>query len=134
METPRVTPHLCVDDVDAAVAFYRRVFGARTWLGLGIVLIQEDPGRGLLGPLALGGTAVTLGAEVRDVDGVLGRVRTAGGTSVPQMEGERYAGHAARFEDPFGHRWLVGCRRHVPSLGAGPPAMSVKGTAAPPSP
>ena len=131
MESTRVTPHLCVDGVDAALGFYRYVFGDWDW---GIVLHDEDPRKGLLGPKAIGGTAVTLNVDVCDVDGVLARALAAGATSLRRLGHRRDGGRAGLFEDPFGHRWrITASGEDVPSVGACA-ALSVRGTAAPPSP
>jgi PhnB protein len=135
MESTRVTPHLCVAGVDAAIAFYRYVFDPREWgVAWGVVLHDEDPGRGLLGPKAIGGTAVTLNVDVDDVDGALARALAAGATSLRRLGNRRYGGRDGQFEDPFGHRWrITACNRDVP-LAVARSAATVRGTAAPPSP
>jgi PhnB protein len=137
MESARITPYLCVDGVDAAIAFYRHVFGVRERVrfrrsdrpaghdGISFAVLGKE----------IGGTAVILDVDVLDVDGVLERASAAGAISLRRMDDERHGGRAGQFEDPFGHRWRIAAYGgDVPVLGARLSASSVKGTAAPPPP
>jgi PhnB protein len=121
---PQVTPYLCVDGADAAIRFYGTVLGAtergrlagpdgkvgHAELQLGdslIMLADEYPEMGILGPKAIGGTPVTISVYVEDVDAVFDRALQAGATSLRPVETQFYGDRAGRFEDPFGHRWNV---------------------------
>jgi PhnB protein len=126
-EYPRVSPYLIVDGGEAAIEFYRSVFGAtermripdqggrigHAELQLGdsmIMLADEFPDRGVLAPGSVGGTPVTLSVYVEDVDDVVDRAVNAGSKLLRPVELQFYGDRVAQFEDPFGHRWSVGTR------------------------
>ena len=126
-EYPRVAPYLTVDGAEAAIEFYRSVFGAtermrlpdqggrigHAELQLGdsmIMLADEFPDRGVLGPGSVGGTPVTMSVYVEDVDDVVDRAVKAGAKLLRPVELQFYGDRTAQFEDPFGHRWSVGTR------------------------
>jgi PhnB protein len=123
-----LTPHLFVADIDAAITFYRRVFGAvelfRNVLPDGTVLFvelavgdarllvsQEVASLNALAPTTIGGSPVLLLLETDDVDDLARRAVFAGASvEIPVREmffGERYGVVA----DPFGHRWALSTRR-----------------------
>jgi PhnB protein len=147
-----VTPYLCVDGVGAAIAFYGKVFGAgqqprfpspdgrvdhaEIVFGAALVMLcDEDPERGLRGPKAIGGTAVTLDVQVDDVDAVFARALEAGATPVRPIEDRGPGERGGQFEDPFGHRWSIATRAGgVPVLTACRPPGAIKGTAGRPPP
>ena len=123
-EYPRVAPYLTVDGAEAAIEFYRSVFGAtermrlpdqggkigHAELQLGdsmIMLADEFPDRGVLGPGSVGGTPVTMSVYVEDVDDVVDRAVKAGAKLLRPVELQFYGDRTAQFEDPFGHRWSV---------------------------
>jgi PhnB protein len=123
-----LTPHLFVRGVDAALAFYRKAFGAvelfRNVLPSGTVLFvelavgggrllvsEESPDLNALAPPSVGGTPMLLMLEADDVDDLARRAIFAGATvEMPVQEmffGERYG----IVVDPFGHRWALSTRR-----------------------
>ena len=121
---PQVTPYLAVDGADAAIAFYRDVFGAsermrmpapggrigHAELQIGdslIMLADEFPDMGVLGPRSVGGTPVTLSVYVADVDAVFNHAVEAGAQVLRPVETQFYGDRSGQFEDPFGHRWSV---------------------------
>jgi PhnB protein len=121
---PRVSPYLCVDGADAAIAFYREVFGAveRARMGapggkighaelqLGdsvIMLSDEFPDMGAPSPKTVGGTPVTISVYVKDVDAAFERALKAGAQALRPVEDQFYGDRSGQFEDPFGHRWSV---------------------------
>ena len=121
---PRVTPYLHVDGASAAIDFYTKVFGAtermrmpspggkvgHAELEIGdslIMLADEFPEMGVLGPKTIGGTPVTIGLYVEDVDDVFERAIAEGAISVRGVENQFYGDRAGQLEDPFGHRWSV---------------------------
>jgi len=73
-----------------------------------VMLVDEMPEWGALGPKALKGSPVTIHLYVDDVDAVVARAVKAGAkVTMPvadQFWGDRYG----QLEDPFGHRWSVG--------------------------
>ena len=121
---PRLTPYLHVDGAEAAIEFYERVLGAKermrmaapegkighAELELGdaiIMLADEFPDMGVLGPKSIGGTPVLLSLYVEDVDAVFEAALAAGATSVQPVTDQFYGDRSGQFEDPFGHRWNV---------------------------
>jgi len=126
--TLRLVPHLFVRDVDAALSFYTKAFGAielfRTVLPDGTVLFvdvaigearllvsQEIAALDALAPATIGGTPLLLTLETTDPDDVARRAVFAGATVEAPVEemffGERYG----RIVDPDGHRWALTTKR-----------------------
>jgi PhnB protein len=72
-----------------------------------VMLSDEYPDMGILGPKALGGTPVTINVYVEDVDAAFERAINAGAKSQRPVENQFYGDRSGQFEDPFGHRWSV---------------------------
>jgi PhnB protein len=121
---PQVTPYLCVEGAEAAIAFYAEVLGttermrmlgpdgkvshAELQLGDSLVMVADEaPAIGVLSPKTIGGTPVTLSVYVEDVDAVIDRAAQAGATVLRPAEDQFYGDRTGQFEDPFGHRWSV---------------------------
>ncbi|MEQ1516528.1 MAG: VOC family protein [Usitatibacteraceae bacterium] len=119
-----VTPHLVCAGAANAIAFYVKAFGATELTRLAgpdgklihaairignsvIMLVDEAPNWGAIGPKALNGSPVTIHLYVEDVDAFVAHAVAAGATlKMPVADmfwGDRYG----TLEDPFGHRWSV---------------------------
>ncbi len=119
-----VTPHLVCAGAAAAIEFYKKAFGAvetaripgpngklmHAAVRIGdstVMLADEMPEFGALGPKALKGSSVTIHLYVDDADAFAARAVGAGATvKMPVSEmfwGDRYG----QVEDPFGHRWSI---------------------------
>lgn len=121
-----ITPHLVLRDADAAIAFYKKAFGAEELtrmpgpdgklvmhaaikIGDSIVMLcDEFPGmKRWVAPPSLNGTTIAIHLYVEDVDAVYKRAVNAGcKPSMPVMDtfwGDRYG----KLTDPFGHEWSV---------------------------
>jgi PhnB protein len=119
-----VTPHLVCAGAADAIAFYAKAFGAKELTRLPgpdgklmhaairigdsvIMLVDEAPNWGALGPKALNGSPVTIHLYVEDVDAFVAHAVAAGAAlKMPVADmfwGDRYG----TLEDPFGHRWSV---------------------------
>jgi len=119
-----VTPHLVCAGAGDAIEFYKKAFGAveQSRLpgpdgkvmhaelrigGAAIMLGEECPEWGALGPKALKGSPVTIHLYVDDADAMVARAAKAGAkVTMPVSEqfwGDRYG----KVEDPFGHQWGV---------------------------
>ncbi|MBY0484618.1 VOC family protein [Nitrosomonas sp.] len=119
-----VTPHLVCADAAKAIAFYQQAFNATEMMripGPGgklihacvrigdslVMLVDENPQWGCLGPLALKGSPITIHLQVGDVDAVFDQaVKTGAKITMPVADmfwGDRYG----RVEDPFGHHWAI---------------------------
>ena len=122
---PRVTPYLIVDGAAEAIDFYSSVLGAaqrgdrmttpdgkvgHAELTLGdslIMLADEAPDWGAIGPRTVGGTPVTVHVYVENVDDVFAKAIGAGGTEVQPVIDQFYGDRSGTFEDPWGHKWNV---------------------------
>jgi PhnB protein len=120
-----VTPHLVCAGAAQAIEFYKKAFGAieearlpgsdgklmHAMIRIGdsqIMLADEFPQWGALGPKALKGSPVTIHLYVDDADAFAKRAEAAGAKiTMPVADmfwGDRYG----KLEDPFGHQWSVG--------------------------
>jgi PhnB protein len=123
-EMHAVTPHLVCAGAADAIEFYKKAFGAVEMMRLPgpqgklmhasvrigdsiVMLVDEFPECGSLGPKALKGSPVTLHLSVPDVDATVADAVEAGAKiTMPVADmfwGDRYG----QLEDPFGHRWSV---------------------------
>ncbi len=119
-----LTPYLSIDGAEAAIEFYRKVFGARERMRMSapegkighaeleigdalIMLADEFPEMSAPSPKKLGGSAVTLSLYVEDVDSVVEAALEAGATEVRAVENQFYGDRSGQLEDPFGHRWSI---------------------------
>ena len=118
-----VTPYLIVDDAKAAIDFYTRAFGAREKFRLPmgdrighaeiligdchVMLAEEFPDMGNLGPKARGGTTVSLMIYVEDVDSAFKQAIAAGGKEERPVENQFWGDRMGTLTDPFGHKWTL---------------------------
>jgi PhnB protein len=119
-----LTPYLVVEGAAQAIAFYTRAFGAKETMRLAepggrighaqitigdalVMLADEHPEMDIRGPKALGGSPVTLHLQVDDVDTAAARAVAAGATVVFPVKDQFYGKRSGRFEDPFGHVWIL---------------------------
>jgi PhnB protein len=119
-----VTPHLICAGASDAIEFYKKAFNAvelSRMAGSGgklmhasirigdsaVMLVDESPEWGMLGPKARNGSSVYIHLYVDDVDAFAARAVAAGATlTMPVTDmfwGDRYG----QLDDPFGHRWSV---------------------------
>lgn len=119
-----LTPYLNVADAAAAISFYAEVFGAvprgevhvmddgrighaEVELdGDVLMLADEFPELGLVGPHTRGGVSQSLHLTVRDVDAVVARAVAAGGR-LEREPADTPHGRTGVVVDPAGHRWMV---------------------------
>lgn len=121
---PRITPYLCVDGAAAAIDFMVEVFGAtermrltapddkighaEVAIGDGLIMVSDEyPEMGVLGPKSIGGTAVTISIYVEDADATYAKAVAAGATAERPVETQFYGDRGGMLVDPFGHRWHV---------------------------
>ncbi|MBL8541288.1 MAG: VOC family protein, partial [Betaproteobacteria bacterium] len=80
-----------------------------------VMLTDEMPNCGALGPKARGGASVTIHLQVPDVDAMFAKAVAAGATvTMPVADmfwGDRYG----QIVDPFGHSWAIAT--HVRDVG-----------------
>jgi PhnB protein len=116
--------YLTVDGAADAIDFYRRAFGAvermrmvddsgrvghadLSFGSITVMLADEHPEMGVLGPRTLGGSPVLLYLQVDDVDAVHERAVAAGATSLRAPEDQFHGNRTATIVDPFGHSWML---------------------------
>ena len=118
-----VTPYLVVDDAKGAIDFYTRAFGAeekfRMPMGerighaeiqIGdshVMLADEFPDMGHLGPKNRGGTTVSLMVYVDDVDASFKQAIDAGATETRPLENQFWGDRMGTLTDPYGHMWSL---------------------------
>lgn len=119
-----LTPHLVCAGAADAIEFYKKAFGAvelarfpgpdgklmHGMVRIGnspLMLVDESPQWGMLGPKALKGSPVTIHLMVENVDATVEQAVAAGAKiTMPVADmfwGDRYG----VLEDPFGHHWSV---------------------------
>ncbi len=126
-----LTPHLVCDGAAAAIEFYQRAFGAVEEMrmpmpdgrlmhamlrigGSALMLVDEMPQMGALGPKALKGSPVTIHLMVEDVDATMAQAQRAGATVTRPAQDMFWGDRYGQLTDPFGHRWSVAT--HVQDL------------------
>jgi PhnB protein len=122
-----VTTYLCVDGASDALDFYRRAFGAVELYRLAMpdgrlghaemrigdttmMLSDEWPEGGVLGPVSRGGATASLTVTVDDVDALDAMWASAltAGATVEREPADQFYGHrTGTLIDPFGHRWSI---------------------------
>ncbi len=118
-----VTPYLIVDDAAKAIDFYNKAFGARekfrlpagdkvahAELQIGdsvVMLADEFPDQGHLGPKARGGTTASFLLYVDDVDRAWKQATEAGASETRPLELQFWGDRMGTVTDPFGHQWSL---------------------------
>jgi uncharacterized glyoxalase superfamily protein PhnB len=120
-----VTPHLVCAGAAAAIEFYKKAFGAvelsripgvdgkimHASIRIGdsvIMLNEENPEWGALGPKALKGSPVTIHLYVKDADAVFAQAVKAGAKVTMPLDDMFWGDRYGKVEDPFGHQWSIG--------------------------
>lgn len=121
---PPVVPSLVCADAPAALDFYARAFGAVEICrvpgpdgkimhamfqieGSPIMLTDEHPDHGCLGPKTWGGTSVTLHLQTDDADALFARAVAAGATATMPVQEMFWGDRYGQVTDPFGHQWSM---------------------------
>jgi PhnB protein len=118
-----VTPYLIVNGAEEAIRFYAQAFGATEMLRLPmgdkighaemkigdsvIMLSDEWPDHGKLGPKSRGGATAGLMIYLEDVDAAFERAIAAGATLERPVEDQFYGDRSGTVIDPFGHSWTL---------------------------
>ncbi len=115
------TPYLICKNAEAAIGFYARAFNAVELFRIGepgmvghaemkigsavVMLADEHPDMGILGPETIGGTPVSLLVYVEDVDAFTAKAVMEGLTVLRPVTDQFYGDRSGQFKDPFGHIW-----------------------------
>ena len=119
-----LTPHLVCNGAADAIEFYKRAFGAvekgrmpgpdgrlmHAQIRIGdsvLMLVDEWPEMGSVGPKALKGSPVTIHLYVTDVDATVTQAVAAGAKVTMPVDDMFWGDRYGRLEDPFGHQWSV---------------------------
>ncbi|HEX8222368.1 MAG TPA: VOC family protein [Allosphingosinicella sp.] len=118
-----VTPYLIIDGAAEAIRWYERAFGAAEVLRLPmgdkvghaeirigdshVMLSDEWPDHGKLGPKARGGATSSLMIYLEDVDAAFARAVAEGASVERPVEDQFYGDRAGTILDPFGHSWTL---------------------------
>jgi PhnB protein len=118
--------YLRVKNAPAAVTFYERAFGAREKFrlvepgtgrvghvelefgGTTIMLSEEYPELGFLGPQSIGGCSASVHLHVDDADATMRRAVEAGAQVQREPTDHFYGERSGSLVDPFGHEWMIG--------------------------
>lgn len=120
-----VFPYLRVKNAGAAIAFYVKAFGAEEKFRLTepsgrighaelvfgkmtVMLSEEFPEYGLLGPQSIGVAGSSLHLHVDDCDALIQRAKEAGAEVTREAKDQFYGERSGAVRDPFGHEWLIG--------------------------
>jgi PhnB protein len=125
---PPMLPYLTVSDGTAAIAFYKKAFGAveneihlapgttkvmNACLSIngGIFMLSDDFSAQFGGtpstPEALGGSPVTLHLQVEDVDAAWAKAVAAGAVVTMPLADQFWGDRYGQLKDPFGHKWSM---------------------------
>lgn len=119
-----VTPHLICGGAADAIEFYKKAFNAVEELRIpgadgkivhacirigdsAVMLVDEFPDWGALGPKRLKGSPVTLHLFVDDVDAFAAQAVAAGAKITMPIQDMFWGDRYGKLEDPFGHHWSV---------------------------
>ena len=118
-----VTPYLVVDDAKRAIEFYKHAFGAeeKFRLPMGerighaeikigdsfVMLADEFPEMGHLGPNSRGGPTSSIVLYVEDVDTSFKQALDAGAKEQRPVENQFWGDRMGTLTDPFGHQWSL---------------------------
>ncbi len=120
-----ITPHLICAGAADAIEFYKQAFGAVEEArmpgpggklmhasvrigGAAVLLVDEMPEWGCLGPKSLKGSPVTIHLYVADADATVARAVKAGAKVVMPLSDMFWGDRYGKIEDPFGHQWSIG--------------------------
>lgn len=119
-----VNSYFIVDDAAKAIEFYKRAFGAEevARLPMGdkighaeirigdtqLMLSDEWPDMGSLGPKSRGGATSSFVIYVPDADAAFRRAIDAGATEERPVTDQFWGDRMGTVVDPFGHRWSLG--------------------------
>lgn len=119
-----LTPYLIVDGAAAAIDLYQRALGAdvmsvaktpdgkvmNAQLRIGdsmLMLNDEFPDYGAIGPKKIGNTAVTIHIYTNDVDALWKRAVDAGFEVRMPLDNQPWGDRYGSLADPFGHSWSM---------------------------
>ena len=118
--------YLHVKGAAEAIEFYKKAFGVSEKFrlnepgsdkvghaeldfgGATIMLADEYPEMGFVGPRSLGGTSITIHLHVDDADAIIRAAVEAGAEILREPQDHFYGERSGTVRDPFGHEWMIG--------------------------
>lgn len=118
------TPYLRMKRAVQAIEFYQRAFGAveimrlpmpdgrlghaEMRIGDSVVMLSDEyPEMGIVGPETLGNTTMSLMIYVPDVDAQVRQAVSAGATLTMPAADQFWGDRMGKVKDPFGHEWSI---------------------------
>jgi len=125
MKIIEMFPYLRVKNAAKAIDFYKQAFGVsekfrlvepsgrighcELAFGAATLMVSEEyPEMGIVGPESVGGTTVSIHLHVDDADAAIGRAVEAGAKLTRAPQDHFYGERSGTVRDPFGHDWLIG--------------------------
>ena len=119
-----VTPYLYIRGAADAIEFYKKAFGATEIMRMPmpdgkighaeikigdspIMLADEQPEMGVLGPQTRGGVTSSIMLYVEDADAMFDQAVLAGAKVSRPLKDQFYGDRSGTLEDPWGHQWTV---------------------------
>ena len=120
----KISAYLVCRNAVHAVDFYTRHFGAEEDYRLAgsdgiimhcemkigdcrIMISDEFPDSGVLSPISIGGTPVSLNIYVDDCDAVFAAMLADGATQLSPVEDQFHGDRSGKLVDPYGHIWHI---------------------------
>ncbi len=117
--------YLRLKNAGKAISFYERAFGAKEKFrltepsgrighaeldfgGTTLMLSEEYPELGLVGPQSLGGTSLSIHLHVDDCDALIERAIAEGATLLRAPSDAFYGERSGTVRGPYGHEWMIG--------------------------
>jgi PhnB protein len=125
MKIHELFAYLSVNGASKAIAFYEAAFGAKEkyrlvepsgrvghaeidFGGTTVMLADEYPEYGFVGPEKLSATSAMIHLHVDDCDAMIKRAVEAGAKLEREPKDQFYGERSGTIVDPFGHRWNIG--------------------------
>jgi PhnB protein len=125
MKILEMFPYLRVKNAGKAIDFYKQAFGVtekfrlvepsgrighcELEFGSAILMVSEEyPELGIVGPESVGGTTVSIHLHVDDPDAAIARAVELGAKMTRAPADHFYGERSGTVRDPFGHDWLIG--------------------------
>ncbi len=119
-----ITPHIICADALEAIEFYKKAFNAIELMRLPgpdgklmhasvqigdsqLMLAEENPQWGALGPKTLKGSPITIHLQVENADETMAQAVAAGAKITMPIADMFWGDRYGQMEDPFGHRWSI---------------------------
>ena len=120
----QLTPYLYINGAADAIEFYKKAFGAvelmrmevpggkighaEIKIGTAIIMMADEfPDMGVLGPKTIGGSPVTLHLYVEDVDATFQKALEIGAVSIKEPQDQFYGDRSGCVRDSFGNFWGI---------------------------